>query len=130
MYKLNDIKKINLIYENGLNMWAIADSQQKGQPHNALPTSDVKNSYANVNNTGNLPGNSAKTNTAGISQPSGSFSEGEEVMVKGYGKMSKSQIKNLIDKTIDKIGEMKKNKQYNQITGKLEMLSVLLKHCN
>jgi len=128
MNKLNDIKKIGLLYESGLNMWAIADSQQNTQAHNNMPTSDTKNSYANVNKTSNLPGNSAKTNTAGMQQPSGSFSENEEVVVKGYGKMTKKQLSHLIDSTIDKIYEMKKLKKYKQIPYKLEMLAVLLKH--
>jgi len=130
MDKLNDIKQIGMLYENGLNMWAIADSQQNNQAHNNMPTSDVKNSYANANSTSNLPGNSAKTNTAGIPGATGSFSESEEIMVKGYGKMTKSQLKNLIDKTVDSISEMKKFKKYNQITTKLEMLATLLKHYN
>jgi hypothetical protein len=124
MDKFNDIKEIGLLYENGLNMWAIADSQQKNQAHNNMPTSDVKNSYANANSTSNLPGNTAKTNTAGIP----SFGENEEVVVKGYGKMTRKQVKNLVNKTIDALYQMKQNGKYNQMRVKLELLDNLLKH--
>ena len=110
-------------------MWAIADSQQKGQPHSNMPTNDANNSYGGAQKTSDLPGNSSKQNPAGVSQ-GGSFGEQEEIMVKGYGKMTKSQIYALIDKTIDAMSEMKKNKKYQQLPTKIGMLHTLLKYVN
>lgn len=124
MDKENDITRIGMLYESGLNMWAIADTQQKTQAHNNMPTSDVKNSYANANSTSNLPGNSAKTNSAGVP----SFGENEEVVVKGYGKMTKKQVKALINKTIDALYQMKQVGKFNQMQAKIELLFNLLKH--
>ena len=129
MNQFSDVRNIGLIYEDGMNMWAIADSQQKGQPHNNMPTNDSNNSYGGAQKTSDLPGNSSKQNPANVSQ-GGSFGEEEEIMVKGYGKMTKKQLLSLIDKTVDSISAMKANKKYQQMPSKLGMLNTLLKYVN
>ena len=125
MVKATDNKNIHMLYEGGVNMYAMADSQQRS-PQNNLPVNDAKNSYGGAERTSNLPGGGGKPGYPASS--SGSFSENEEVMVKGYGKMTKKQIKSMIDKSIDAIVLMKQNKKYSQIPQKLDMLSTLLKY--
>lgn len=117
-----------MIYENGMaNMWTIADSQQNNQSHNHLPTGDAKNSYANVTSTSQLPGaGGGKGNQAGVFTPG---ENEEEIIVKGFGKMTRKQLKSLINKTAKAIHRLAENEQYDLLKTKNEMLTTLIKYC-
>lgn len=121
MYGKQDNVNLSRLYESGLNLYAMGDSQQRN-PQNHLPTSDIKNSYGNASQTSQLPGNLSK---GGINTPS----ENEEsFLVKGFGKMTRTELYKLIDKTTNTLVDMSKTKRYAQMKSKTLLLQTLLKY--
>jgi len=91
------------------------DEQPKAQSKTIKPVKqDYKNSSAI--NTASLPGGTRQVNLAGMGSSADMSNEDEEVMIKGYGKMSRKDLKNL------------HNKLKAEIQPKMELLKTLAKH--
>ena len=89
--------------------------QPKTQSKTIKPVKqDYKNSSAI--NTASLPGGTRQVNLAGMGSSADMSNEYEEVDVKGYGKMSKKDLRKLY------------NKVKTEIHPKMELLHTLAKH--
>lgn len=120
------MSEFKLIYEAYLNQGAMAkDQQRKKQIPGLTPKTDFKNS--NALKTSLLPGggggdfNQARMGT-GISI------DEEEVVVKGVGKMKKSDVDKMYEKIMTQVHTAKKQKNKEMLLSKIEMLAALAKH--
>ena len=123
--KIFEVYKNNLILEMSSGQGAVGyDQQRKPSNYKQSPSNDYKNSYGPITNTSQLPGGSAsKFSPAGVSQ--GVSIDEEEVVINGYGKMTRGELNKLYYKVK---AEIQKLKNKDQIESKLGLLKVLNKH--
>jgi len=89
--------------------------QPKAQSKTIKPVKqDYKNSSAI--NTASLPGGTRQVNLAGMGSSADMSSEDEEIEIKGYGKMTKKELRKL------------HNRLKSEIKPKMELLNTLAKH--
>ena len=119
-------QKVN---EAQFSMWGNYNDSSE-QPKKQLakfkhPKRDNKNSTSFT--TAPLPGGTRSINIAAMGT-GGGIAENEEVEVKGYGKMTKKQIRELHSKVKKQAEELKRKNNTSQLKPKLELLKTLANH--
>lgn len=117
------------VSEAQFSMWGNYNDSSE-QPKKQLanfkrPKRDNKNSTSLT--TASLPGGTRTINIAAMGT-GGGIAENEEVEVKGYGKMTKKQIRELHSKVKHQVLELKKKNNTSQLKPKLDLLNTLAKH--
>ena len=127
--KIFEVYKHAIITEGSSGYSAIGyDQQRKPSNYKQSPATDFKNSFGGVNNTSQLPGGSgAKFSPAGMPSVVSAENE-EEIAVKGYGTMSRSQLEKLYNKVMAQAHELKKTNNITQLQAKLDLLGTLADH--
>lgn len=90
------------------------------------PKGDYKNSTAMT--TASLPTGGQKVNMAAMGSGGGIENNEEKVTVKGVGTVSASEVHKMYNKLMKEVHDMYNKKNYSQLQGKLELMSVLAKN--
>ena len=119
---MDDYKKIGLIYEASTGQ---VDAYDRGNKTSRkyLPRTDGKNSVALT--TSSLPGGTQQLNQAAMGTGGGISQDEEEVVIKGFGKVSKAEVQNMFDRTLKDIVRARKVNHNYIVLQKLNLLNVL-----
>jgi hypothetical protein len=128
---MNDFKEMSKVYEvisegsyNNSREW---DQQRKKQIPGLAPKSDVKNSTAM--RTSLMPaGGGGNFSQARMGSGAEIANEEEIINVKGYGKMSKKDVKKLVHDIVGQVSSLELAGKYSQIVPKLELANSLVSH--